>query len=75
MQSIPSLVAVMGPMVDPHGMLLRVTNVWRGTPQESAIEVMSAAPLELVAYLWFPFSFSAGPRLMRGAWRGSWRSW
>ena len=32
---MPSRVAVSGPIVEPHGMLLRDTNIWNGTPAAS----------------------------------------
>ena len=71
MHSMPSRVAVIGPMVVPHGMLLRVTNTWSGTPEDAATERMCAEPRAVVAYRMFPFSFSAGPLLTMGACRGS----
>ena len=72
--SMPSCVAVIGPIVEPHGTLFRDAKVCKGIPFDSAIDRMCASPRADVAYLWFPFTFTAGPWLMSGACRGSWRS-
>ena len=40
---MPNLVAVSGPIVEPHGMLLRDTKVWWGTPAWSHAAPNSAA--------------------------------
>ena len=61
--SIPSCVAVIGPMVEPHGTLFRDAKVCKGIPFDSATDRMYASPRADVAYLWFPFTFTAGPWL------------
>ena len=48
--SIPSWVDVIGPIVDPHGTLLREANVCKGTPLIFAIERIWASPRAVVAY-------------------------
>ena len=40
---MPRRVAVSGPIVEPHGTLLRDTNVWNGTPARSQARRNSAA--------------------------------
>jgi hypothetical protein len=46
---IPSRVAVMGPMVEPHGTALLETNSWYGTPARSQASAHSRAPTPSVA--------------------------
>jgi hypothetical protein len=47
---MPSFVAVIGPIVEPHGMLLRDTKVWSGTLFLLATVRKNAAPRADVAY-------------------------
>ena len=46
---MPSRVAVMGPMVDPHGCELRDTKVCIGTSASAQAAANEAAPMESVA--------------------------
>ena len=47
--SIPKRVAVIGPIVVPHGMLLRLTNICQGTPAASKTRCSIAEPAAVVA--------------------------
>ena len=47
--TIPSRVAVMGPMVEPHGIALLETNTCDGTPAASQACSHSASPTASVA--------------------------
>ena len=47
---MPRRVAVIGPIVEPHGMLLRETNTWNGTPAVSQALRNKAAVADDVAY-------------------------
>ena len=47
--SMPRRVAVIGPIVDPHGMLLRDTKTWCGTPAVSHARRNIAAVADEVA--------------------------
>ena len=73
--SMPSRVAVIGPMVLPHGMLLRLTNTCHGTPAVSHAALEHAPPCRATwrsAGCWL--SLMAGPWFTSGRWPGSWRS-
>ncbi len=48
--SIPSRVAVIGPIVVPQGILFLETNIWWFTFADSQARMNSAAELEEVAY-------------------------
>ena len=72
--AMPSRVAVSGPMVVPHGMLLRLTKTCQGTPASSKIRSASAAVAADVAYRWLWFNLIAGPWFTIGRCAASWRS-
>ena len=57
---------MIGPIVEPHGMLLRDTNTCHGTPARSHACWNSAAVAAEVAYRWLELILIAGPALASG---------
>ena len=68
---IPSRVAVMGPIVEPHGTALFDTNSCDATPASAHQPFHAAAPTASVAYRWFALILRIGPLPRRGRTTGS----
>jgi hypothetical protein len=71
---MPRRVAVIGPIVEPHGMLLRLTRTPATARRRLARLLERAAVVAEVAYRWLELILIAGPALTIGRWPGSWRS-